>query len=326
MTTIADFSDSPKYTIKKVSSQTGILPVTLRAWERRYEVLSPSRSDNRYRLYSDRDIAILRWLKSRTHSGVAISAAVAELGQALAQGRMPEVLPAGPGLQSAVPGNPPARYARELFRALLRHDEADASDILGEAQAVFDLKTYLSEVITPCLVEIGTAWYRGEIRITTEHFASSLIQGRLQSLLQSYPLNRTAPFIIVGCAPTETHEIGALMMAVLLRSEGFKVEFLGPDVPVDDLVDYARYEKPGMIIITATTRQAALELKNLKQKLSQLKSVPVFGYGGSAFNSDPQLLGLVQGVFLGKTLDEALETAKDLLKPQKRTRKAQPAA
>ncbi len=324
MTTIADFSDTPKYTIKKVSAQTGIRPVTLRAWERRYEVLSPSRSDNRYRLYSDRDIAVLRWLKSRTHSGVSISAAVAELRQAMAQGKMPEVLPTGTVPQPAVPGNPPARYARELFRALLRHDEADASDLLGEAQAIFDLKTLLSGVLTPCLVEIGTAWYRGEIRITTEHFASAFIQGKLQSLLQSYPYNRNAPYVMIGCAPTEMHELGALMMAVLLRSEGFKVEFLGPDVPVDDLVDHARYEKPGMIIMTATTREAALEMKHLKEKLSRLKPVPVFGYGGSAFNYDPQLLGLVPGVFLGKTLDEAVETVRDFLKPQKRVRQAQP--
>ena len=322
MTTIADFSDSPKYTIKKVSAQTGIRPVTLRAWERRYEVLSPTRSDNRYRLYSDRDIAILRWLKSRIHSGISIGAAVAELNQAIAQGKMPEVLPAGPMLQPALAGKSPDRYAKELFRALLRHDEADASDILGEAQAVFDLGTFLSNVLTPCLVEIGAAWSRGEIRITTEHFASSLIQGKLQSLLQSYPLNRNARYVIIGCAPTETHELGALMMAVLIRSEGFKVEFLGPDVAVDDLVDFASYEKPAMIIMTATTRQAALELKYLKEKLSRLKSEPLFGYGGFAFNYDAQLLEQVQGIFLGKTLEEALATVKNLLKPQKRAPQA----
>ncbi len=322
MTSISDFSNSPKYKIKDVSDQTGIRPVTLRAWERRYAVLSPSRSDNRYRLYSDRDIAVLRWLKSRTYSGVSISAAVEELRLSMEHGKMPEVLPISPAIQPVKASNPPGRYARELYRALLRYDEPDASDLLREALSVFDLRTFLGEVITPCLVDIGTAWYRGEIRITTEHFASSFIQGKLSTLLQSYPYHRNAPYIMVGCAPNEMHEIGALMMAVLLRSEGFRVEFLGPDIPLDDLVDHARYEKPQMVILTATTRETALEMKRLKEKLSRLRPVPVFGYGGSAFNLEPDLLTQVPGIFLGKSLDDAVETVKDLLKPEKRTGQA----
>jgi len=66
MTSINDLSDKPKYTIKKVSDLTGILPVTLRAWERRYSVLSPERKENRYRLYSERGVAIVKWLNSDT--------------------------------------------------------------------------------------------------------------------------------------------------------------------------------------------------------------------------------------------------------------------
>ena len=73
MANIADIADDPKYTIKTVSTQTGIRPVTLRAWERRHAVLSPHRSENRYRLYSDRDVAILRWLKNRIDGGISIS-------------------------------------------------------------------------------------------------------------------------------------------------------------------------------------------------------------------------------------------------------------
>ena len=76
MTTINDFSDEPRYTIKSVSVQTGIRPVTLRAWERRHELLSPHRSDNRYRLYSERDVAILRCIKSLVVVGISIFNAV----------------------------------------------------------------------------------------------------------------------------------------------------------------------------------------------------------------------------------------------------------
>ena len=108
------------------------------------------------------------------------------------------------------------------------------------------------------------------------------------------------------------------MMAVLLRSEGFRVEFLGTDIPLDDLVYHARYEKPDMIVLTATTRTAALELKRMQEKLEQLRTVPIFGYGGFAFNLEPDLLNLVPGIFLGKSMDAALIKIKSLLGGEKK--------
>ncbi len=318
MTLISEFSEDPKYTIKNVSSQTGILPVTLRAWERRYQVLSPGRSGNRYRLYSDRDVAILRWLKSRIQNGISISSAVDELLQFTKNGNWPEAVPTGILLETSKSNTPPAKFARRLFQLLINYDESGAGDLIREIFTNFDLRTITIEIFTPCLVEIGEAWNRGEIKITTEHFASAYIRGKLLSLLQAYPAKRNDPFIVIAGAPTEEHEIGALMMAVLLRSEGFRVEFLGTDIPLDDLVYHARYEKPDMIVLTATTRIAALELKRMQEKLDQLRKVPFFGYGGFAFNMEPELINLVPGIFLGKSMDAALIKIKSLLDEKKK--------
>src|SRR5512136_785857 len=93
MTAIVDLPNEPKFTIKAVSSQTGIRPVTLRSWERRHEVLTPHRSDNHYRLYSERDIAILRWLKYRVDDGLSISTAVSELRSMTRSNIWPEAIP-----------------------------------------------------------------------------------------------------------------------------------------------------------------------------------------------------------------------------------------
>lgn len=313
MTLISEFSEEPKYTIKNVSAQTGILPVTLRAWERRYQVLSPGRSGNRYRLYSDRDVAVLRWLKSRVQNGISISAAVEELHQSTINGIWPEAVPTGILQETKRTNTPPVKYARRLYQLLINYDESGASELIREILANFDLRTITIEIFTPCLVEIGEAWNRGEIRITTEHFASAYIRGKLLALLQAYPVKRNVPFIVIAGAPTEEHEIGALMMAVLLRSEGFQVEFLGTDIPLDDLVYHARYEKPDMIVLTATTRTAALELRRMQEKLSHLRTSPIFGYGGFAFNIDPDLINQVPGIFLGKSMDAALQKVKSLI-------------
>lgn len=71
------FSDIPVFNTKAVVQQTGVPAPTLRAWERRYSILSPERANNTYRLYSERDITLIRWLKERVHNGMSISQAIA---------------------------------------------------------------------------------------------------------------------------------------------------------------------------------------------------------------------------------------------------------
>ncbi len=123
MTTLEEFSDVPKFTIKSVCTQTGIRAVTLRAWERRHEVLIPHRSGNRYRLYSERDVAILRWIKSRVDSGIAISSVVNEMRSMLRSGYPLEAVPAGPLVTPVSLDVSPDQYVPRLYQALRSHDE-----------------------------------------------------------------------------------------------------------------------------------------------------------------------------------------------------------
>ncbi len=318
MSTIKDLSDDPKFTIRMVSEKTGIQPVTLRAWERRHEVLSPHRADNRYRLYSERDIAVLRWLKHRVDEGTSISNAVSELRSMTGRNVWPEAIPQAPSqVSGGVSSAPPSQYASQLYSALIRHDESRAGDLLRDAHARFNLITICQEVIIPALREIGEAWYRGDIRITTEHFASAYLRGKLLSLLQAYPTRRGAPLILIGCAPMEQHELGTLMMAVLLRSEGYRIEYLGPDIPIEDLAEYARFENPNMVILSATSESSARELRRMQELLQKARPAPVFAYGGRAFDQTPQLQKEIAGVYLGNTMETALATIKELLVPAK---------
>jgi len=314
MSTIKDLPDDPKFTIRAVSEKTGIQPVTLRAWERRHEVLSPHRADNRYRLYSERDIAILRWLKHRIDEGTSISNAVSELRSMTNRNVWPEAIPQAPSqVSSAASSAPPSYYARQLYNTLIRHDEGRAGDLLRDAHARFDLLTVCQEVIIPALREIGDAWYRGDIRVTTEHFASAYLRGKLLSLLQAYPTKRGAPLILIGCAPMEQHELGTLMMAVLLRSEGYRIEYLGPDIPIEDLAEYARYEHPDMIILSATSESSAREMRPMQELLQKSRPTPIFAYGGRAFDEKPQLQKEIAGAYLGNTMEIALANIKQLL-------------
>jgi MerR family transcriptional regulator, light-induced transcriptional regulator len=313
MITIVDLPDEPKYTIKAVCSQTGIRPVTLRAWERRHEVLTPHRSDNRYRLYSERDVAILRWIKNRMEGGVSISSAVNEMRSMMKNGIYPEAILPAPSILTS-PGNVPAgEYVDQLYDALINHDEALSSDLMRSISSSFELHTLCTEILIPVLVDIGDAWYHGKIRVATEHFASSFIRGKLLSILQTYPIRRNSPRIMLGCGPNEQHEIGGLMLATMLRGAGYRVEFLGPDLPIEDLVDYASYDRPDMIILSATMAESAVELTKMQKELNKMRKPPLFGYGGRAFNSQPELRAKMGGVFLGTTLDEAIASVTVML-------------
>lgn len=310
---IAQIPDTPKYTIKAVSAQTGIRGVTLRAWERRYRLVRPKRTAGNYRLYSDRDVALLRWLKERVAAGQSISAAAAELTALRRQGDWPAAPPALALQARATGGAVPAVLADRLYRALTTHDEAAALQIMSEASAAFEVAAICEQLVTPTLVAIGEGWARGVIRISTEHFASQFLRGRVLNLFQALPSPRGGPRVVVGCAPREMHDIGPLMLALFLRHAGYRVEFLGPDVHLDDLLVYVRAERPAVICLSANSEETALPLARVQPALNRMRPRPRFGYGGRAFNHNPDLRAATPGTFLGETASVAVASVRGLL-------------
>ena len=302
MPTLADLPDTPKFRIASVCAQTGIQPVTLRAWERRYSFLSPHRTGSNYRLYSERDVALLQWVKLQVDGGQAIGQLAADVQERRRTNHWPDTPSAAPKRENA---EPPLAWAARLYAALTTHAEQTARQILDEAEAAYDVATVCTEVIAPCLVQIGVAWERGELRIATEHFASSFLRGRLLALFQATPARRGAARILVGTAPGELHDIGSLMFALLLRRDGHQVEFLGPDLPVDDLVAYARETHPTLICLAASFPATAQSLRRLNDGLAGLRPRPRFGFGGAAFVRHPELRTSIPGIFLGETVLEA---------------------
>ncbi len=311
MPAISDFADTPQHTIKAVCAQTGILPVTLRAWERRYKLFKPKRTAGNYRLYSERDIALLRWIRGRLEAGTTIGRVANEFHALRRAGQWPEAAaspPVDPLTKSATPA---AVYLQRLFAALAAMNETQAADVLREAHDLFDLMTVCLEIIQPCLYEIGEAWYRGELRIATEHFSSQFLRGRLLTLFQAYPMRHSAPRIVVGCAPDEFHDIGSLMLALFLRREGYRVEFIGADAHLEDLADYARAERPALICLSANSEATARGLRQLDARLAGMRPRPRFAFGGRIFNLQPGLRTIVPGLFLGQDARQAVSRLRE---------------
>lgn len=320
MATIVDLSNEPKFTIKTAAWQTGIRPVTLRAWERRHDILNPHRTDNHYRLYSERDIAILRWLKYRVDEGVSIRSAVSELRSMTSKSIWPEAIPHAPVPSPSVESTalPPLQYAKQLSLALTRRNETHAGDLLREALAQFDLMIVFTEILVPVIQRIRRARYHAEISAADERFSSSYLRSKLISLFQAYPSRNHAPLALIGCAPMEFHELDSLMLAVLLRSEGYHVEYLGPDIPLEDLADYAGDVLPGLVVLSASSEFTAREMRRMQDMLKKVRSSPVFAYSGDAFEVDRRLVSEIPGNYLGNHLVATFPAAKDLLRSRQK--------
>jgi len=293
------------YSIKTVCAATGLLPVTLRAWESRYRLVVPSRSKGNYRQYSGRDLALLRWTKQQVDAGTPIRLAAAEARRLGRAGMRWEAAAPAPAARMRLSGDA-ASSADALFRALIGHTEGAADRGLEEARARFGLERTCLEVIAPCLWRIGDEWERGKIRIAEEHVASTFLRGRLLAWFQSLPGRRSGPFILVGCAPQEFHDIGGLMLALLLRETGRRVEFLGQDLNLADLRAYAREIRPAWICLSANAESTAGALSGFQESLATLRPHPRFGYGGRAFVIRVQRAA-VPGIFLGDSLPEAVK-------------------
>ncbi len=235
-----------KFTIKAVAERTGVSVHTLRAWERRYGVPSPHRgADNRYRLYDEQDIADVLFLKQQVGSGVAPSQASLLLRQQHNY-RTPDVLPTA--------AQPVESMRAALFDAFAQSDERTARQLLDQCFALFTPEQVALQIIQPTMVDIGEQWMGSRMTVWQEHLASNVIEQKLFAILQAQPAPPVnAPLLAAACAPSEEHELGLAILALLARRRGWRVIYLGRETPLDDLIDLARASKPNVIAVSITT-------------------------------------------------------------------------
>jgi MerR family transcriptional regulator, light-induced transcriptional regulator len=300
---LAQLSDTPVFNTKAVSRETGVPADTFRAWERRYGVPLPRRTAGGHRLYSERDIALIRWLRDRTDEGVNISHAVMLLTNAQEE----------PAAELADESRALEQLVEQLVEVLIGFDSQQADRLLGEAFSLYPFEQVLLEVVQPTLVEVGERWHRGEINVAVEHFATQFIRRKLAGMLNMFDGSGQRATIIVGCAPSELHDIGMLLSALFLARRGWHVLYLGPQVPLADLLDMVRSVKPNMVCLSATTTETARELIGVGLALNEAFPHVHFGYGGRVFNLNPELQHTIPGTFLGHDARALVKSANELL-------------
>jgi DNA-binding transcriptional MerR regulator/methylmalonyl-CoA mutase cobalamin-binding subunit len=319
--------NAPIYNIKAVARLTGVAADTLRRWESRYAVISPERTESGYRLYSQRHVDTILWLKAKLESGMSISRA-SEMLRQMGGDPGPQAPPAAIG---ATPGpRPPAPATQEqaarsfpvlqasLMAALRSVDEPAAGEVLTEALSLYSVEDVCLKLIQPTLIEVGQAWLDGEISVAIEHFASSFARARLENIFHSSPHNMYGPLVIVGCAPEELHEIGAMFLAIFLRRAGYRVIYLGQNVPMESLQGMIQALKPHAVCISATRAETAASLYGLRAFLDRMKAsegrAPLLAYGGQVFNRFPHITERLGGFYLGEDVRAAVRALDEQLK------------
>lgn len=312
------YSDVPMFNMKAMVQLSGIAAPTLRAWERRYAILSPERAQNDYRLYSWRDIAIIRWLKERVDAGMAISQAVVlfrhlEEEHKQAPHNEREVA-ASQGANNSLAAYNLHSVQERLLDAFNRLDEAAASQLMASVLAIYPLEQVCADLIKPALWEVGRLWEQGLINVSIEHFASGFFRGLLTNLFHSMPSNGTGPLIIIGCAPGEEHELAALMLSLLLRRAGLHIAYLGQSIEINGLMQTIQQLSPALICISATFVSCIDLVTELGEKLQQLPPPrPTLVFGGQAFEQHTECIARVPGVYLDGELQHIITQLKHMI-------------
>jgi len=271
--------------IGELSRRLGVSDHVLRAWERRYGLLRPVRSAGGFRLYSEADVDRVR--RMRAHVAAGMSAAEAARAALDDESTFPAVRPEL--------GTPAAVEARgvigeslagrsealaNLAKATDEYDEPAAHAVLDRLLSTLTVETVLRDVVLPYLHELGARWARGEVSVAQEHFATHVIRGRLAGLTQGWGRGH-GPRAVLACPPEELHDMALLAFGIVLNRNGWRIEYLGANTPLGDLIRMAGAQRPDLVVVAATTPERFEGLAEDLDRLSRLAPLAIAGAGAT---------------------------------------------
>jgi MerR family transcriptional regulator, light-induced transcriptional regulator len=275
------------YTIKQAAARTGLTIPTIRAWERRYGVVAPERTDSGYRLYDEEAIERLAAMRSLVEQegwrpsqaaerirtpGVDISALI-----------RPSRTTTAPGAPSeAEPLAPHDLVVTSFVEAAVRMDVDGMERILDEAFATRRFEGAMDAAVFPALRAVGEAWASGELDVAAEHAASETVRRRLARFFDAARGAMAQTRLLVGMPPSGRHELGVLAFAIACRRAGLAVAYLGADVPLESWMRTARETGVPAVVLGAVTNEDAVAVDRVAVALTMLDRPPVCFAGGPA--------------------------------------------
>ena len=288
------------YPIRELSKQTGVLPVTLRAWERRYGLLKPSRSEKGHRFYSDGDITKIKKILDLIQRGVSINRAAELFKQQPTESTSTDRL-------EIVHWH---KYVEQMLQAIETYDQKRLDRIYTEILSVYPIETVTEQLLMPMLQTFTLRWqlsYRGAI--SEERFFSTFLRNKLGARFHHLMTHATGKKLVFACLPSRHHEFPLLLFALYMINRGYDVVFLGADVPIEEA--FITAEKTGN---HALVFEGHMNQKCYREitKLSKKYTCPIFWRGKNDTKNDTSL-NLTGVVYLTDNLADNFNVLKKYL-------------
>jgi MerR family transcriptional regulator, light-induced transcriptional regulator len=322
-------SAEPIYNTRAVVRRTGVPADTFRAWERRYGVPAPLRTNGNQRLYSERDIRTITWLREQTSLGLTISQAILLMRTA-----KPPPLPATPiqhqPLDRAIAeilsgtrinlSDPLASARKRLIEAFVNLDGQAAEHVLDETYAWADLEVVCVELLYNAVLEIeGRPDLDARVSPALQ-FSQAFVQRKFAALFNLSNPNEGRGPVLSASVSDEKRDLTLLLSAVFLSRAGFRVVYLGANLAFDALISAIRSVRPAVISLAATREKTADTLQEWISQLHEYRDetgipfseIPIC-YSGRIFLSQPGRRERIDGHFLGRAAQDSVAVVSSLV-------------
>ena len=304
-----------KHPIKTVAWQTGLSPHVIRAWEKRYQTVQPTRSEGKQRLYSTADIERLTVLRQATEAGFSIGAIASlptESVQALltkavgtqrvvdsAETGQTDLVKIGLPLSFVDPGMEEiGGFLDGAFEAVLRTDAERLEGLLERASVSLGQMRLLSDLVVPLVERIGEGWSKGQVKVAQEHVATAVLRTFLGHIARPIALHPRAPVLVVTTPSGQHHELGAIIVAAAATGIGWRVVYGGACLPAEEIASMAieqRARAVGLSVVHPTDDPAlSLELQLLRRLLPPSTPILVGGRASAAYQAEIDAVGAMR--------------------------------
>lgn len=289
------------FPIRTVSALTGINPITLRTWERRYHLIEPVRTPKGHRLYTKEHIAMLSRVVELLDRGIPISrityAAITEDNEsAVTQEQLFW-----------------QRMIKRMIVAIGKFNESVLESTYNEAMSLYPIETVTQKLLVPMLEKLGQRWESGEGTIAEEHFFGVYLRNKLGARFHHKKRLDNAPAFITACIPGERHEIGLLLFALSAYDHGYRCILLGADIPLSELpIAVEQSGSTGVVLSASVIEDLAAFEKDLTELVKNAKAPVFIGGFGSLIHKD--LIEKAGAVVLGTDFDFSFHQIADKYK------------
>jgi DNA-binding transcriptional MerR regulator/methylmalonyl-CoA mutase cobalamin-binding subunit len=295
-----------RHPIQVVVRRTGLTADVLRAWEKRYRVVEPGRSEGGRRLYSDEDIERLRLLRRATGAGRRISEiaglATEELAALVKEDEREEaVVGVEPDVETVQAAEV---HLREALAAVASLDARELEAVLGRAIVTLSASTFIEQVAAPMMRRVGELWSHGEVSPANEHLASAVLLRVMGRVIEAAEPPSSVLSLVVATPVHQAHEFGALFAAATAAAAGWRVTYLGRDLPAADIAAAARETSADAVALSIVhAPDAAVVESELRELRRQLAANAPLLVGGAAVPSLKKVLDEIEAVQLS-SMDE----------------------